>query len=169
MNFLIGERLPIILLKEYELKSHIKGHLAYTMKWNPTLREFLKAQLEPEMNLTNLQLHLKNAMLWFGIYQNEKMADFQKLFHFFFVEVWKLLQSWSYWESEPWRWGRTTNTLETPFYWRYKINWKVKRYFTDVIINISFSFYFLPFFDHKRMKVRIKEHIFARDGINRSD
>ena len=48
MNFSIEKELPINLTKEYELNSHIKGYHAYKMKWNPTLREFLKARLEPE-------------------------------------------------------------------------------------------------------------------------
>ena len=38
MNFSIDEELPIILLKECELNSHIKGYHAYTMKWNATLK-----------------------------------------------------------------------------------------------------------------------------------
>ena len=75
---------------------------------------------------------------------------------------WKLLQSWSYWEkSELWRWKRTPNTLQTPFSWRFKKHWQAERYFTDIIINKYFSFYFLTFSDHKRTKVRINEHIFA--------
>ena len=48
MNLPIEEELPIILMKEYEMNSHVKGYHAYMMKWNPTLREFLKAWLEPE-------------------------------------------------------------------------------------------------------------------------
>ena len=48
MNFSKEEELPIILLKEYELNSHIKGYHAYMMKWNPTLVEFYKSRLEPK-------------------------------------------------------------------------------------------------------------------------
>ena len=48
MNFSIEEELPIILLKESKLNSHIKDYLAYVMKWNPILGEFLKGELEPE-------------------------------------------------------------------------------------------------------------------------
>ena len=43
------------------------------------------------MNLTNLQLLSKNAMLYLDIYQKEKLVDLQKLFHFFFVEAKKAL------------------------------------------------------------------------------
>ena len=47
VNSLTEEELPIILLKGYELNSHIKIYV-YMMKWNPTLREFLEPQVEPE-------------------------------------------------------------------------------------------------------------------------
>ena len=47
VNSLTEEELPIILLKGYELNSHIKIYV-YVMKWNPTLREFLEPQVEPE-------------------------------------------------------------------------------------------------------------------------
>ena len=39
------------------------------------------------MNLANLQLQLKNAMLWSDMYQKEKLVHSPKLFHFFFVEA----------------------------------------------------------------------------------
>ena len=89
MNFSIEEELPVILLKQYELNSHIKSYHAYVLKWNPTLGEFLKARLEPENDLTNLQLQSKNAILGLDIYQKGKLVDSQKLFHFFFVEAMK--------------------------------------------------------------------------------
>ena len=47
VNSLTEEELPIILLKGYKLNSHIKIYV-YMMKWNPTLREFLEPQVEPE-------------------------------------------------------------------------------------------------------------------------
>ena len=61
------------------------------VKWNPVLGEFIKARLEPENEFTNLQLHSKNAMLWWDIYEKEKLVDSQKLLHFFFVEAMKTL------------------------------------------------------------------------------
>ena len=47
VNSLTEEELPIILLKGYKLNSHIKIY-GYMMKWNPTLKEFLEPQVEPE-------------------------------------------------------------------------------------------------------------------------
>ena len=48
INFLIEEELQTILLKEYELNSHIKGCHDYMMKQRSTVAEFLKARLKPE-------------------------------------------------------------------------------------------------------------------------
>ena len=45
-HFSIEEDLSI--LKEYDLKSYIKGYHAYMQKWNPTIGELLKARLELE-------------------------------------------------------------------------------------------------------------------------
>ena len=44
----LEEDLPILLIKEYDVKSHIKGHHAYMNIWEPTIGEVLKARLEPE-------------------------------------------------------------------------------------------------------------------------
>ena len=48
MDFSIEEKLSVILIKEYKLNSYIKGYHGYIMKWNATLGEFLKVQLESE-------------------------------------------------------------------------------------------------------------------------
>ena len=42
------EDLPILLVKEYDLKTHIKGYHAYMTKWTPKNGEILKARPEPE-------------------------------------------------------------------------------------------------------------------------
>ena len=49
MNFSTEEDLPpILLIKEYDVESHIKGYHAYMNIWAPTIGEILKARLEPE-------------------------------------------------------------------------------------------------------------------------
>ena len=151
MNFSIEEDLPIILLKEYELNFHIKGYHVYMMKWNPTLGEFLKAPLEPENEFEKIcNFSQKMRCCGWTFIKNEIWSIRKHNFIFSSWKQWKRLQSWSYWEkSEPLQWGRTC-----------KIDWQVKRYFTDMIINISFLFYFLPFLDHKRTNVRFNKHIF---------
>ena len=67
--------MTIILLKERELNSHNRGYYAYIMK----------------LNLSNIQLQLKNAILWLVNYQKQKLVDSQKLFYFMFVEAMKSL------------------------------------------------------------------------------
>ena len=67
------------------------------------------------------------------------------------------LQSWIYWKKrELWLWlWRLHIPCEIYIYWRCKIHWQVKRYYTNIIINISF----FSFFDNKWAKVWINEHI----------
>ena len=36
------------MVKEYDLKTHIEGYLAYLMKWSPKNGEIIKARPEPE-------------------------------------------------------------------------------------------------------------------------
>ena len=42
-NLWIEEDLSILLIQEYDLKTHIKGYHAYMTKWNPENGEILKA------------------------------------------------------------------------------------------------------------------------------
>ena len=48
VNLSIEEDLSILLVKEYDQKTHIKGYLAYMTKWTPKNGEILKARTEPE-------------------------------------------------------------------------------------------------------------------------
>ena len=48
VNLSIKEDLSILLVKEYDLKTHIKGYHAYMTKWTPKNGEILKARPEPE-------------------------------------------------------------------------------------------------------------------------
>ena len=62
MDFSIEEELPIILLKEFKLSSHVKGYHAYMTIWEPKNREFLETRLESEMSSTNMQLQSHRTM-----------------------------------------------------------------------------------------------------------
>ena len=72
MNFSIEEKLPIILLKEYELNSHIKRYHPYMMKWEATLEELLKAQLEPENHFEKFAVVVKKSDVVVGHSSKEK-------------------------------------------------------------------------------------------------
>ena len=41
------EELPILLIKEFDLKSYIKGYHAYMNIWEQIIEEILKVHLEP--------------------------------------------------------------------------------------------------------------------------
>ena len=48
VNFSIEEKLEIILIKRFDVQSHIKGYHAYMNAWTPEIGEILKIHLEPE-------------------------------------------------------------------------------------------------------------------------
>ena len=48
VNVSVEEDLSILLVKEYDLKTHIKGYHAYITKSTPKTREILRARPEPE-------------------------------------------------------------------------------------------------------------------------
>ena len=48
VNFSIEEELEIILIKIFDVESHIKGYHAYMNEWTPEISEILKTSLEPE-------------------------------------------------------------------------------------------------------------------------
>ena len=91
MNFSMEEELPIILLKEYELNSYIKGYHVYMMKWNPTPGEFLKCQLELEFEFGKFAIAVEKCNVVVEYLSKGKLLDLRKLFHFFFVEAMKTL------------------------------------------------------------------------------
>ena len=47
VNFSIEDELEIILIKRFDIESHIKGYQAY-IEWTPEIVEILKTLLEPE-------------------------------------------------------------------------------------------------------------------------
>ena len=53
VNLSIEEKLSILLVKEYDLKAHIKGYHAYMTKWTPKYGEILKARPEPNNEYDN--------------------------------------------------------------------------------------------------------------------
>ena len=48
VNLSMEEDLSILLVKEYDQKTHIKGYHAYMTKWTPKNGEILKARPKPE-------------------------------------------------------------------------------------------------------------------------
>ena len=65
-------------------------------------------------------------MLWSGIYQKEKLADFQKLFHVFFVKAMKTLAKlkllWKEWNLVM---GKDSKHLVNSILLELQNNWQV--------------------------------------------
>ena len=84
------EDLSIVLVKEYDLKTHIKGYHAYMTKWTPKNGEILKAPPEPEnTSMTNMQSQLNNVVMWLDILLKESLHVSQKPFCIFYVQAMK--------------------------------------------------------------------------------
>ena len=76
MNLWIEEKLPLILLKEYELNSHTKGYHTDMMK-------FLKARLEPENEFDKFAVAVKKCDVVVGHLSKGKTDQFAKTISFF--------------------------------------------------------------------------------------
>ena len=132
------------------------------MKWNTTLREFLKVQLEPENEFDKFEGAVKKSDFVFGHSSKGTTGRFAKTISFFLresnensckVEVTRNRGSLG-----------DGQELQIPYKLHFTGDSKYidkLKVSTDIIINISFLFYFLPFSGHKRMEVRINENTFA--------
>ena len=59
----VEEELPIILLKEYKLSSHVSGYHAYMTIWELKNGEFLEIRLEPKYELDKYVIAvIKNSL-----------------------------------------------------------------------------------------------------------
>ena len=82
VNLSIEEDLSILLVKEYDLKTHIKGYHAYMTKWTPKNGEILKARPEPE----NEYERCGDVV---GIFLKEGLHVSPKLFRIFYAQAMK--------------------------------------------------------------------------------
>ena len=83
--------MPILLLKEYDLKSHIKGYNAYMKKWNPTIGELLKARLEPENEYDKFAVAVERFGAAVGHLTRVKTGCFIKPISFFYVQAMEIV------------------------------------------------------------------------------
>ena len=77
-SFSIKEELPIILLKEYKLSSHVKGYHAYMTIWEPKNGEFLKTRLKPEHELGKYAIAVIKNSVVVGHFAKGKTGRFAK-------------------------------------------------------------------------------------------
>ena len=83
MDFSIEEELPIILLKEYKLNSHVKGYHAYMTIWKPKNGEFIETRLEPEKQFDKYVVAVTQNNIVVGHLAKGKTGRFAKTISFF--------------------------------------------------------------------------------------
>ena len=71
------------MVKEYDLKTHIKGYHAYMTKWTPKKGEILKARQEPENEYDNYAVAVERCgdVVWH--LSKGRSARFAKIVSYF--------------------------------------------------------------------------------------
>ena len=75
--------LSILLVKEYDLKTHIKGYHAYMIKWTPKNGEILKARPEPENEYDKYAVAVERCGDVVGHLSKGRSARFAKTVSYF--------------------------------------------------------------------------------------
>ena len=88
-NLSIEGDLSILLVKEYDLKTHIKGYHAYMTKWTPKNGEIPKAQPEPENEYDKYTVAVERCGDVAGHLSKEGLHVSPKAFHIFYVQAMK--------------------------------------------------------------------------------
>ena len=86
VNLSIEEDLSILFVKEYNLKTHVKGYHAYMTKWTPKNGEILKLEQNQKTSMTNTQSQLKDVVMWLDIFLKEGRHVSPKPFCIFYVQ-----------------------------------------------------------------------------------
>ena len=79
----IEDELPIILLKEYVVFSHVKGYHEYMKIWLPFIGEFLQTRLEPENEFDKYAVAVIKDGVVVGHLTKGKTGRFAKTISFF--------------------------------------------------------------------------------------
>ena len=86
VNLSVEEDLSILLVKKYDLKTHIKGYHAYMTKWTPKNREFLKAGPELENKYDKYAFAVERCGDVVGHLSKGRSARFTKTVSYFLRE-----------------------------------------------------------------------------------
>ena len=81
--FICDVNLSILLVKEYDLKTHIKGYHAYMRKWTPQNGEIHKARPEPETEYDKYAVAVERCGDVVGNLSKGRSARFTKTVSFF--------------------------------------------------------------------------------------
>ena len=83
LNVSIEEELSILLVKEYNLKTHIKSYLAYMTKWTPKNGEILKVRPEPKNEYDKYAVVVERCGDVVGHLSKRRSARFTKTISYF--------------------------------------------------------------------------------------
>ena len=83
VNLSIEEDLSILLVKEYNLKTHIRGYHACMTKWTPKNGEILKARPEPENEYAKYAVTVERCGDVVGHLSKGRSARFAKTVSYF--------------------------------------------------------------------------------------
>ena len=83
VNLSIEKDLSILLVKEYDLKTHIKRYHAYMTKWTPKNGEILKVRPEPENEYEKYAVAVERCVDVVGHLSKERSARFAKTVSYF--------------------------------------------------------------------------------------
>ena len=83
VNLSIEEDLSILLVKEYDLKTHIKGYHAYMTKWSPKNGDILKARPEPENEYDKYAVAAERCGVVVGHLSKGRSASFAETVSYF--------------------------------------------------------------------------------------
>ena len=83
INLSIEDDLSILLVKEYDLKTHNKGCHAYMTKWTPKNGEVFKARPEPENEYDKYAVAVERCGDVVGHFSKGRSAGFAKTVSYF--------------------------------------------------------------------------------------
>ena len=83
VNLSIEEDLSMLLVKEYDLKTHIKGYYPYMTKWTPKNGEILKVRTQPEKEYEKYAVAVETCGDVVGHLSKGRSARFAKTISYF--------------------------------------------------------------------------------------
>ena len=83
VNLSTEEDLSKFLVKEYDLKTHIKGYHAYMTKWTPKNTEILKVRPEPENKYEKYAVAVERCGDVVGHLSKGRFARFAEIVSYF--------------------------------------------------------------------------------------
>ena len=89
VNLSIEEDLSMLLVKEYDLKTHIKGYYPYMTKWTPKNGAILKVRTQPEKEYEKYAVAVETWVMWLDIFLKEGLHVLPKPFRIFYLQAMK--------------------------------------------------------------------------------